>query len=178
MIINTTSLKDALIIDLKRIGDERGFFARAWCRAELADAGVEATVVQANIGYCAQRGTLRGLHYQKAPHEEQKWIRCVRGSVFDVIVDLRQDSPTYRKWLGVELSAEDRRMLYVPKGFAHGYLSLEDDCEVLYMVSEYYAPDHEAGIRWDDPAFGINWPVNEELILSEKDRNWPDFENT
>lgn len=176
MIISPTPLRDAAIIDLEKREDERGFFARAWCRQELEAAGIDSRVVQANIGFCRERGTLRGLHYQTGPAAEQKWIRCIRGAVYDVIIDLRRESPSYRQWYGAELTADNRRMLYVPKGFAHGYLSLEDNAEVYYLVSDVYSPGHEGGIRWDDPAFSIDWPIRNGLILSDKDRVWPDFD--
>lgn len=163
----------AYLIDPEPIGDERGFFARMMCREEFAEHGLEMDVVQANISYSAHRGTLRGLHYQEPPHAEVKMIRCTRGAVFDVVVDVRPDSPTYLEWEAAELTAENRRMMYVPKGFAHGFLTLADDTEVLYPVTAAYAPDSERGLRYDDPALGIDWPIEVEVI-SEKDQSWAD----
>jgi dTDP-4-dehydrorhamnose 3,5-epimerase len=171
-----TELPGAYVIELAPHADERGFFARAWCESELADQGLETRVVQANVSYNPKRGTLRGMHFQRPPHAEVKIVRCTRGAVYDVIVDLRVDSPTYRRWTGVELTAENRRALYVPRGFAHGFQTLVDDTELYYQVSDSYAPEAEGGVRWDDPAFAIRWPLPEDPILSPKDRSWPDFE--
>jgi dTDP-4-dehydrorhamnose 3,5-epimerase len=170
-----TALAGAFVIDLERREDERGFFARAWCEEEFAAHGLDTRVSQCNVSFNERRGTLRGLHYQVPPHAEVKVVRCTRGAVYDVIVDLRPDSGTYTRWIGVELTAENRRQLYVPEGFAHGYLTLEDGTETYYQVSAPYAPDAERGARWDDPAFGIEWPDAGELLISEKDRGWPDF---
>jgi dTDP-4-dehydrorhamnose 3,5-epimerase len=175
MIFGTTKLQDAYIIDLQKHGDDRGFFARAWCENEFQEHGLRPEWVQANLAYSARKGTLRGLHYQAAPYGEAKLIRCIRGAIYDVIVDLRPDSPTYMGWLGMELSADNRRALYVPEGFAHGYQTLMDDTEVFYPVSQFYTPGAERGVRWNDPAFSIEWPLTEGLTLSEKDKNWPDF---
>jgi dTDP-4-dehydrorhamnose 3,5-epimerase len=175
MIFQPTPISDAYLIDIEKHTDERGFFGRAFCENEFRDAGIPFTVAQANIGYGVRKGTLRGLHYQLAPHEEAKLVRCVKGAVFDVIVDLRTKSQSYGHWFGTELTADSHRLFHVPKGTAHGYLSLEDDSEILYLVSEFYAPGAERGIRWDDPAFDILWPINGNLIISEKDRAWPDF---
>jgi dTDP-4-dehydrorhamnose 3,5-epimerase len=175
MIFRPTRLKDAFTIDLEKSVDERGFFARAWCAREFEEHGLNPRLVQANIGYSEKRGTVRGMHYQLAPYEEAKLVRCIRGAIHDVIVDLRPDSPTYRQWLGVELNADNRRMLYVPESFAHGYLTLANDTETLYQVSQFYTPGAERGFRWNDPAFGIEWPVTENLTISEKDQAWPDF---
>lgn len=178
MIFAETKLAGAYTIDLEKREDSRGFFARAWDQKEFEDRGLNPTVVQCNLSFNKSSGTTRGMHYQAAPHEEAKLIRCTRGSIFDVIIDLRSDSPTFRDWVGVELTAENRRMLYVPEGFAHGYQTLEDDTETLYQVSEWYAPDSERGIRWDDPALGIVWPETESREISEKDLSWPDFKET
>jgi len=175
MIFTETELPGAFVLDLERREDDRGFFARAWCTNELGDHGLETRLVQANVSFNRRKGTLRGMHMQAAPHAEVKVIRATRGSVLDVIVDLRPDSPTYLGWTGVELSAENGRALYVPEGFAHGYQTLEDDTETFYLVSEFYAPDAERGVRWDDPAFGIEWPDPDGAILSEKDASWPDW---
>jgi dTDP-4-dehydrorhamnose 3,5-epimerase len=170
-----TAVDGAYVLAVDRFEDERGFFARAWDLAELERLGMPIAMAQANIGFSKRTGTLRGLHYQKAPHQEAKLVRCTMGSAFDVVVDLRPDSSTFMRWAGVTLTARERNMVYVPRGCAHGYLTLEDDTELFYPVSSPYAPSHEAGIRWDDPAFGIVWPLRERLILSDKDRAWPDF---
>jgi len=169
-----TLLQGAWIIEMEPSSDERGYFARAFCRNELEAHGIESKVVQSNVSYSQKAGTMRGLHYQTAPAEETKLIRCVRGAFYDVIIDLRPDSPTYLMHFGTELSAQNKRMLFVPRNFAHGFLTLEDDTEALYMVSEFYSPEHEAGLRYDDPCFDIQWPVPVE-VLSEKDAHWPAF---
>jgi dTDP-4-dehydrorhamnose 3,5-epimerase len=171
-----TGLDGAFVIEIEPRLDERGFFARAWCRREFEEAGIRSSFVQANLAASNRKGTLRGLHYQMPPHAEAKLLRCIRGAVFDVMVDLRRASPTFRQWAGVELTADNHKMVYIPEGFAHGYLSLEDDTEVLYYVSAFYAPDAEGGCRWDDPALGIQWPRLSSYILSEKDRQWPPLE--
>lgn len=171
--LQETPLAGAFVIETKPVGDARGFFARAFCQDTFAKAGVNFSPVQANHAASAQRGTLRGLHYQAAPHAEMKLVRCIKGAVFDVMVDMREDSSTYLQWYGAELSAENKRMLLVPEGFAHGYLTLTDDSEMYYMASAYYAPAAELGLRWDDPAIGIDWPIVEGLTLSDKDKQWP-----
>jgi dTDP-4-dehydrorhamnose 3,5-epimerase len=176
MIFTETELRGAYVIDLDRREDERGFFARAWCADELAARGLSARIAQCNVSYNGSEGTLRGMHYQAAPHGEVKLVRCTRGAIYDVIVDLRRDSTTYKHWTGVTLSAENRRALYVPEGFAHGYQTLEAGTETFYFVSEFYAPEAERGVRWDDPAFAIRWPDTERRTISEKDRSWPDYE--
>lgn len=175
MIFAETSLPGAFVIDLDRRADERGFFARAWCRDEFAERGLSTHLAQCNIAFNARAGTLRGLHFQAEPHAEVKLVRCTRGSVYDVIVDLRSDSPTYQEWLGVELSADNGRMLYVPEGFAHGYQTLEDSTETFYQVSAFYAPAAQRGVRWDDPAFAIEWPPSARRTMSARDRTWPNF---
>jgi dTDP-4-dehydrorhamnose 3,5-epimerase len=175
MRLHETELGGAYVIDLEPIEDERGFFARAWDAGELAERGLETGIAQCNVSFNHRRGTVRGMHRQRPPHEEAKLIRCTRGSLFDVIVDLRTESPTYLRWAGVELSAANRRSLYVPRGFAHGFQTLEDGTETFYIVSNPHAPDAEAGIRWNDPAFGIEWPLGEPSVISEKDRSWPDY---
>jgi dTDP-4-dehydrorhamnose 3,5-epimerase len=175
MIFQQTELPGAYIIELEKRADERGFFARAWCLREFTAHGLTAQLVQANISYNKQRGTLRGMHYQAKPFAEVKLVRCTRGAIYDVIIDLRRDSPTYLRWIGVELTAAGHRMLYVPEGFAHGFQTLSDDAEVMYQVSQYYTPDAEGGVRYDDPAFGIDWPL-EVAVISEKDRRWPDYQ--
>jgi dTDP-4-dehydrorhamnose 3,5-epimerase len=172
MIFTETELSGAYLIDPEPIGDDRGFFARMLCAEEFAAHGLDMDIVQANISYSRDAGTLRGLHYQEAPHAEDKMVRCLRGRIFDVMVDLRPESPTYRQWVGVELTAANRRMAYVPKGMAHGFLTLTDDCEVMYPVTAAYAPDAEHGLRYDDPALGIDWP-GPVRVVSDKDRAWP-----
>jgi dTDP-4-dehydrorhamnose 3,5-epimerase len=169
-----TPLSGAYLIDLEPRRDERGFFARAFCAREFEVHGLESRIVQANISRNAKRGTIRGMHYQRAPFAEVKMVRCVAGAIYDAIIDLRKDSPTYLQWFGVELTRNDGRMLYVPHGFAHGYQALGDDSEVLYLVSEFYTPDSEAAIRWNDPRFGIAWPLA-DVSVSPKDAAHPDF---
>ncbi|MCP4424276.1 MAG: dTDP-4-dehydrorhamnose 3,5-epimerase [Chloroflexi bacterium] len=176
MIFTETGLKDAFVVELKKIEDERGFFARAWCQREFEERGITLNWAQANLAHSKKRGTLRGMHFQIAPHEEAKLMRCVRGAMFDVIVDLRPASSTFEQWFGVELTAENRKALYVPPGFAHGYQILMDDTEVFYPVSEFYSPGYERGYRWNDPAFDIEWPITENLIISAKDQVWPDYD--
>lgn len=170
-----TELSGAYIIDVEPHRDERGFFARGWCQREFEEAGLVARVVQVNISTNERAGTLRGMHYQLQPHAETKLVRCTKGALFDVIIDLRPDSPTFMQWTGVELSAGNYRMLYVPEDFAHGFITLEDGTEATYQVSEFYTPGAERGIRYDDPAFGIEWPRAVDVI-SDKDRAWPDFD--
>jgi dTDP-4-dehydrorhamnose 3,5-epimerase len=170
-----TALPGAFVVELERREDERGFFARAWCRREFEQHGLAGRLVQCNVSFNKRSGTLRGMHYQVAPHEEAKLVRCTSGAVYDVIVDLRPGSSAFKQWVGVELTAENRRALYVPEGLAHGYQTLVDGTETLYQVSEFYAPESERGVRWDDPAFGIEWPEAPEPTVSEKDRSWPDF---
>jgi dTDP-4-dehydrorhamnose 3,5-epimerase len=172
VIFTATPLPGAFILELERHADERGFFARTWCREEFAARGLETALVQCSISWNAKRGTLRGLHYQAAPHEEVKLVRCTSGSIYDVILDLRPGSPTWRRWVAVELTADNRRQLYVPRGFGHGFQTLADDTEVFYQISTSYHPESQRGARWDDPAFGIRWPVPEP-ILSDRDRNFP-----
>lgn len=175
MIFKETKLKDAYIIELEKIGDERGFFSRVWCAKEFEAHGLVTRIAQANMSFNQEKGTLRGLHYQRPPHEEVKLMRCTRGAVFDVIVDLRPDSPTYLDWLGVELTADNYKMLYVPENFAHGYQTLTDNAEVFYPTSQFYAPQAEAGIRWNDPTLAIEWPITPPQVISDKDSSWPDY---
>jgi dTDP-4-dehydrorhamnose 3,5-epimerase len=156
------------------LADERGFFARTLCARELADQGLKHVFVQCSISFNNRKGTLRGLHYQTPPHEEVKLVRCTMGAIYDVIVDLRPASPTYLKYFAVELSQDNRKMLYVPEGFAHGFQTLADRTEVFYQISEFYHPEHSAGHRWDDPAFGIDWPL-EVSVISERDRRYASF---
>ncbi|MCX7999615.1 MAG: dTDP-4-dehydrorhamnose 3,5-epimerase [Leptospiraceae bacterium] len=174
MIFTETPLRGAYTIDLEKKGDERGFFARVFCVNEFENLGLDTKIIQINNSTSAKKGTLRGLHYQLAPFSETKIVRCIKGSIYDVILDLREDSPTFGKWFAAELTSENRKMMYVPKGFAHGFLTLTDDVEAFYMVTEFYNPKAERGIRWNDPKFKIEWPF-EPLVLSEKDRNWQDF---
>jgi dTDP-4-dehydrorhamnose 3,5-epimerase len=172
VIITETELKGAYTVDLERIGDERGFFARSFCEEEFAAHGLPRRMPQSSVSYNERRGTLRGLHFQAAPHGEEKLVRCTSGAIFDVIVDLREPSPTRHRWVGIELTAESRRALYVPKGFAHGFITLADATEVLYMMSVPYAPGFERGVRWSDPTFGITWPC-EPLHISARDAAYP-----
>lgn len=174
MIFHATKLHGAYVIEPERREDERGFFARSWCQKEFEAHGLVSRVVQANVSYNRTKGTLRGMHYQAAPHAETKLLRCTRGAIYDVIVDVRPTSGTYRDWVGVELTADNYRMLYVPEGFAHGFQTLVDDTEVIYQVSEFYTPGSERGARWNDAAFQIEWPVAVTTI-SAKDAAWPDF---
>lgn len=174
MNIGETPVVGAYLIELERLEDERGFFARTWCRREFEEAGLNTELAQCSLSFSLRRGTLRGLHYQAAPHEEVKNVRCTMGSIYDVVVDLRPRSPTYLQHFGTTLSAENRRTLYVPEGCAHGFLTLEDSTEVFYQISEFHVPEAARGVRWDDPAFGIQWPM-EVQVISERDRTYPDF---
>jgi dTDP-4-dehydrorhamnose 3,5-epimerase len=175
MTFTKTSIGGLLLVDLNRIEDERGFFARVWSAREFGEQGLATEFPEINFSSSSRRGTIRGLHYQKAPHEEAKFVRCVRGALFDVVIDLRPGSPTYLQWLGFEIRADSHQGIYVPAGCAHGVQALEDDAEMLYMVSSCYNGAAEAGIRWDDPLFNIEWPDVGQRIVSEKDRSWPDF---
>lgn len=169
-----TPLSGAYVIELEKRGDDRGFFARAFCIKEFESNGLNQNIVQINNSLSKDAGTLRGMHYQLNPKSEDKIVRCIKGSLYDVIIDLRPESPTYKKWFGTELSAENRLSLYVPKGFAHGFITLEENTEAFYLVTEYYSPEHERGIRYNDPEFNIKWPIEPKLI-SDKDLNHPDF---
>jgi len=169
-----TSIPGAFIIEPDRLADERGFFARTWCAREFADHGLKNVLVQCSISFNKHRGTLRGLHYQTSPHEEAKLIRCTAGAIFDVIVDLRADSPAYLRHFAVELSQENRKMLYAPEGCAHGFQTLADETEVFYQISEYYFPECSTGHRWNDAAFGIIWPLAVSVI-SDRDNTYADF---
>lgn len=177
MIFEETPLSGSYLIHLEKMGDERGFFARLFCSEQFKEKGLESRFVQVNNSLSAETGTLRGMHYQVAPHEEVKLVRCVRGSLYDAIVDMRPDSPTYGRSFGATLSAENRSMMYVPRGFAHGFLTLEPDTEAIYLVSTPYAPASERGAKWDDPAFAIAWPA-EPKIISEKDMNHPKWDGS
>jgi len=172
MIFRETTLKGAFVIEMEKFEDERGFFARAWCQREVEANGLISRVTQTNISFNKKRGTLRGMHYQVAPYEQVKLVRCTAGAIYDVIIDMRLDSPTYRKWTGVELTAENYTMLYVPENFAHGFQTLENNTEATYQVSQFYSPESERGFRYDDPVFQVEWPLPVEVI-SEKDIAWP-----
>lgn len=167
-----TDLKDAVLIELEKRGDERGFFARTFCAEEFRKAGLVAEFIQANHSGNVRKGTLRGMHFQRTPHGEVKVVRCVKGAIHDVIVDLRRDSPSYGRWQGFDLTEANGHMLYVPVGFAHGFQTLEDDTHVAYQVSHPYSPGAEGGLRWDDPSVGIVWPL-EPTVISPKDAAWP-----
>ena len=175
MTFRELELPGAFLIELDRIEDERGFFARTFCRDEFAEHGLATEIVQANTAFNRRKGTLRGMHFQAAPHEEAKLVRCTRGAVYDVIVDLRRDSPTFTRWVSVELTVENDTMLYVPEGFAHGYQTLEDETETSYLMSQRYESSAGRGVRWDDPAFEIEWPDEGDRTLNERDRTWADF---
>jgi dTDP-4-dehydrorhamnose 3,5-epimerase len=168
----STTLNDAWLIDLDRNNDIRGYFARAFCAREFSARGLETSFVQHSLSCSRQRGTLRGMHFQTPPHGEVKVVRCVRGAIFDVIVDIRPQSPTYRRWQGFELTAENQRQLYIPAGFAHGFQTLTDDVEVHYLISAFYEPTAASGFRYDDPAFAISWPLPVSVI-SDRDKAWP-----
>lgn len=170
-----TRLRGAFIVEPERLADERGFFASTWSSAEFEERGLSPRLVQCNLSFNMRRGTLRGMHYQAAPHAQAKLVRCTAGAVFDCIIDLRGGSETFAQWVAVELSAENRTQLYVPEGFAHGFQTLEDGTEVFYQMSSVYAPGSAAGVRWDDPAFGIVWPEAAERVINERDRTYPDF---
>lgn len=174
MIFTETKLKGAFILEIKKLEDERGFFGRSWCASELAAHGLKNDIKQANTSMSLKKGTIRGMHYQNDPYQETKLVRCTRGAIYDVIIDLRKESPTYKQWIGVELTQDNYKMLYVPEDFAHGFITLEDKCEVSYLVTQFYTPGAEAGIRWNDPTFAIQWPISPSVI-SEKDKNHPDY---
>lgn len=171
MVFTETKLKGAFIIEPEFLRDERGFFARTWCRQEFTSHGLNPRLVQCNISFNRRKGTLRGMHYQATPHAEAKLVRCTRGSIYDVIIDLRPESPTFKQWAASELTESNRLMLYIPEGFAHGFQTLEDDTEVFYQMSEFYHPESARGIRWDDPAFLITWPLS-CLTVSTKDNSY------
>jgi len=172
VIFTPARLAGAFVLDLERREDDRGFFARTFCRGEFEAHGLRSEIAQANVSHNRSRGTLRGMHYQVEPRAETKVVQCGTGSIYDVIVDLRPLSPTFRQWEGFELSSTNRRMLYIPEGFAHGFQTLADDCSVLYLMGEFYSPEHARGARWNDPAFGIDWPLPEPLV-SDRDDSFP-----
>ena len=166
------ALKGAFLIEIEPVSDERGFFARCWSRDDLAAQGLQDDLPESNLSFNAQRGTLRGLHYQAAPFEQAKLVRCTRGAIYDVIVDLRAGSSTQSRWEAVEITMENRRLVYVPAGFAHGFLTLCDSTEVAYQMTGNYAPSHASGIRWDDPSIGVSWPMA-PTVISTRDRSYP-----
>jgi dTDP-4-dehydrorhamnose 3,5-epimerase len=174
MIFTEIKLKGAFIIEIKKIGDERGFFGRSWCKKEMEEQGLNGTIAQINTSLSKEKATLRGLHFQIAPYQECKMIRCTRGAIFDMIVDLRPDSPTFLQWFGEELTDDNHKALYSPKGFAQGFITLTDDAEITYFSSDFYAPGFDRGVRYNDPQFGITLPFK-PVVISEKDQTWPDF---
>lgn len=176
MIFTETRLAGAFVIDPERFEDARGFFARTWCRREFAERGLVTDLAQCSVSYNAREGTLRGMHFQVEPHAETKLVRCTRGAIYDVALDLRPGSPTFRQWAAVELTAENRRAFYIPAGMAHGFQTLTDDTEVFYQISEFHHPRSARGVRWDDPAFGIAWPETGARTISERDASFPLFE--
>lgn len=175
MVFRESTLKGVYLVDLEKRCDERGFFARMFCEREFSQHGLAIRFVQMSVSLSMSKATLRGMHYQLEPRAETKLVRCIRGALFDVAVDLRKDSPTFGRSFGAELTAENGRMMYLPRGFAHGFITLKDDTEAIYLVDEFYSPEMERGIRWDDPRFGIDWPVL-PMVMSEKDRSHPDFD--
>jgi len=174
MIFIETKLKGAFVIEPEKLRDERGFFARTWCKREFEAHGLNSNLVQCNISFNIKRGTIRGMHFQAKPFEEAKLVRCTKGAIWDVIIDLQADSSTFKEWFAVELTAENHKMLYIPESFAHGFQTLENTTEVFYQMSEYYSPECSRGVRWNDPVFSIEWP-EVEIIISDKDRQHPDF---
>lgn len=175
MKFHTLPLSSAYLIEVEALEDNRGFFGRTFCRETLKTRGLNPHIEQCNISFNHKKGTLRGMHYQAAPYEEAKYVSCISGSLYDVLVDLRPLSPTFLQWHAVELSEKDNTILYVPEGFAHGFQTLEDNTKVFYQISQAYAPQFAQGIRWDDPALSIKWPFTKDLIISTKDLNYPDF---
>jgi dTDP-4-dehydrorhamnose 3,5-epimerase len=174
MLFHETNLPGAYLIEIERREDERGFFARSWCQREFTEHGLNAQLVQCNVSFNHRKGTLRGMHFQAAPYAEVKIVRCTAGAIYDVMIDLRPDSPTFKQHFGAELTPENHRMLYIPEGFAHGYITLSDNTEIVYQVSQFYAPEAARGVRWNDPAFGLQWPLTVEVI-SERDATYDDF---
>ncbi|MBI1910224.1 MAG: dTDP-4-dehydrorhamnose 3,5-epimerase [Deltaproteobacteria bacterium] len=170
-----TPLKKAFVVEVEPAFDDRGFFARSWCHEEFSKHGLNADLVQCNISFNLKKGVLRGMHYQAKPHEEAKLVRCTQGGIYDVIIDLRPESSTYKKWFSVELTGENRKMLYIPEGFSHGFQTLTDNAEVFYQMSTLHHPESACGIRWNDPTFKVKWPTVNDLIISSKDQNYPDF---
>lgn len=176
MILREINLQGAYVVEIVKITDKRGFFARLWCQRRFMEAGLVSAPVQTNISFNIESGTLRGLHYQVEPFAETKLVRCARGAIYDVIIDLRPESLTFKQWFGIELTAENHRAIFIPKNFAHGYLTLEDQTEVIYQVSEFYTPQSEQGVRWNDPTFAIKWP-GEIKVITDKDAGWPNYDD-
>jgi dTDP-4-dehydrorhamnose 3,5-epimerase len=174
MIFHGTTLPDVHLLEIEKAEDERGFFARLWDAEELSRRGLNARLAHVSVSFNRRKGTLRGLHYQAPPMAEVKIVRCIRGAIFDVAVDLRESSPTFKQWTGVELTADNRRALYIPEGLAHGFQTLADDTEVMYFIGGEYSPAHSRGVRWNDPAFGIKWP-DDQRTINERDRTYADF---
>jgi dTDP-4-dehydrorhamnose 3,5-epimerase len=174
VLFRETKLPGAFVIDLQKYEDERGFFARSWCRKEFEAHGLDPRTVQCNVSFNKVKGTLRGMHYQVAPYAEAKLVRCTRGAIYDVIIDLRRESATYKQHVSEVLSSNNYKALFVPEGFAHGFQTLEDNSEVFYQMSEFYSAEHQRGLRYNDPAFGINWPTD-VTVISDRDRNYEDF---
>jgi dTDP-4-dehydrorhamnose 3,5-epimerase len=175
IIFQETKLKGAYLIEPEKFEDQRGFFARAFSDQEFSDHGLHGHFVEASISFSLRRHTVRGMHFQAPPHAQAKLVRCTRGAIFDAMIDLRPGSSTYKQWFAQELTDQNRLMLYIPEGFAHGYQTLEDESEVFYQLSQSYAPASERGVRWNDPVFGINWPVTDGVIMNDRDRSYPDF---
>ena len=167
-----TQLKGAYIIEPELIRDERGFFARSWCQKDFTERGLNPNLVQCNISFNHKKGTLRGMHYQAKPYEEAKLVRCTMGAIYDVIIDVRPESLTFKQWVAVELTAENRRMLYIPEGMAHGFQTLVDNTEVFYQMSEFYQAESASGVRWNDPAFNVEWLIKQDLVISKKDQSY------
>ena len=176
MIFTEAPIPGAYVIDPERLEDERGFFARTWCQREFKTHGLNTELAQCSISYNRRKGTLRGMHYQVTPHAEARLVRCTSGAIYDVIADLRPESKTFKRWFSIELTADNRRLLYIPVGLAHGFLTLRNDTEVFYQMSEFYSPESARGVRWDDPVFGFEWPEIIQVI-SERDRSYPDFQS-
>lgn len=175
MIFSETKLKGSFLIEPERKEDQRGFFARTWCQQEFEDHGLNSELVQCSVSFNNKKGTLRGMHFQVAPFEETKLVRCTKGEIFDVIIDLRRDSQTFKKYFSVVLNEQNRLMLYIPPGFAHGFQTMTDNTEVFYQMSQLYSPEHARGVRWNDPLFGIQWPSQDKRIIIDRDLNYPDF---
>lgn len=175
MIFTETKLLGAFVIDLEKYTDARGFLAQSWSAREFAARGLNPQIAECNVSFSRLKGTLRGMHFQSPPHAQIKLVRCTAGAIFDAIIDLRPESPTFKQWVAVELTAANRRLLYVPEGFAHGFQTLADNSEVYYQMSDVYAPEFAGGVRWNDPAFGIEWPEEDNRIINARDREYPDF---
>jgi dTDP-4-dehydrorhamnose 3,5-epimerase len=173
--IFSAPIPDIKIIELDKLEDERGYFARTWCQRELAEEGVTMDIAQCNLSYNEKAGTMRGMHYQIPPHAEMKIVSCIRGRIFDVAIDLRPDSSTYTQYFGIELSAENKKQLLIPQGFAHGFLTLVDQTEIYYLMSAFYHPEASRGLRWNDPSFAVNWPAN-VVHVKQRDNTYPDFD--